>query len=343
MGLPYYRLAKLQAMLGMPIAVSTQSDIIASMMGAPHCMFNYLMDYAAACDLIHQDDTGVKILALIKENQQLNPLRKGMFTSGFLAQGEHKVVLFFSSRAHAGENFATLIEARDPQLPPITRMADALAANTKGNDDQDSDTQEAKCNAHAFRRFRDLLGTHPKEVQHILHLYGKVYDHDEHCKDNGLDDAHRLAYHQQHSEPLMQQLKEYVQTLLADKYTEPNSVLATECRYLLTHWLGLTLFLRTPGVPLDNNILERLLKVMIIYRKNSRFFKTAYSADYGSRLISLIATCQINGVNPIDYLTQLQIHEARVWANPNAWTPWKYQATIRSLPMDPCTDPHPPP
>ena len=78
---------------------------------------------------------------------------------------------------------------------------------------------------------------------------------------------------------------------------------------------------------MDNNALEAILKTMIMYRKNSQFFKTAYSAEYGSRLVSLIVTCRVNGVDAIDYLTVLQHHEQAVWRNPDAWTPWQYQQT----------------
>ena len=66
MGLPYYRFAKMQYMLGAPIAVSTQSDLMAAMMGPVHPAFNYLVTYAAQSSRLYQDDTGVKIQALVK-------------------------------------------------------------------------------------------------------------------------------------------------------------------------------------------------------------------------------------------------------------------------------------
>ncbi len=55
MGVPYYRLAKMQQMLGVSIAVSTQSELIASMMGPVHAIFNHLMGVAAQCDCLYQD------------------------------------------------------------------------------------------------------------------------------------------------------------------------------------------------------------------------------------------------------------------------------------------------
>ncbi len=327
MGLPYYRLARMQAMLGIPIAVSTQSDLIASMLGSIHCMFNYLVISAAQSELLYQDDTGVKIQALIKENKDGNPARKGMFTSGFIAKGEHTIVLYFSGRAHAGENFDSIIAHREINKGTIHRMADAISANSK----HEADVIALKCNGHAFRRFRSLLSTYPEAALFVLGIYGKVYDNDETCKMQKMDDQARLAHHQLHSEPLMKTLETWFNRVLSAGEVEPNSVLAAECQYLSNHWEGLTQFLRIAGAPLDNNALEAMLKYMITYRKNSQSFKTVYSADYGSRLISIIVTCMVNNIDAIDYLTQLQLHEHAVWQNPEAWAPWQYQKTLQQI------------
>jgi hypothetical protein len=43
---------------------------------------------------------------------------------------------------------------------------------------------------------------------------------------------------------------------------------------MLRHWKALTLFLRTAGAPLDNNLCERSLKRAMLQRKNSLFYKT---------------------------------------------------------------------
>lgn len=327
LGLPYYRLAKMQDMLGVPIAVSTQSELMASMMGPVHAMVNHLITYAAQCDRLFQDDTGVKIQSLIKENKEGNPARKGMFTSGFIAEGEHTVVLYFSGRAHAGENFDAIMAHRDADKGRVIRMADALSANSKHS----ADALEVKCNAHAFRRFRSLLSTYPEAAHFVLDIYSKVYDNEAVCKAQKMDDQARLDYHQEHTQSLMDDLEHWFSAVLSGTEVEPNSVLATECQYLSNHWQGLTQFLRIPGAPLDNNALEAILKYMIIYRKNSQTFKTAYSAEYGSRFVSIMVTCMVNSIDAIDYLTQLQIHEPALWHNPGAWTPWQYQQTLTQL------------
>jgi len=79
----------------------------------------------------------------------------------------------------------------------------------------------------------------------------------------------RLRYHQQHSAPVMEELRGWLNTQFAEKKVEPNPGLGMAMRYVLKHWQRVTLFLRQPGAPLDNNIVERALKKAILHRKNS--------------------------------------------------------------------------
>ncbi len=168
----------------------------------------------------------------------------------------------------------------------------------------------------------------PDAASRVLQIYDQIYDNEEHCKQEEYPPDQRLNYHQAHSQPLMDELFEWARSLLEQKKAEPNSVLGKLLKYLLNHEDGLTLFLRKAGVPIDSNEVERMLKEMIRYRKRSLFFGTIYSADYGSRYMSLIATCHMHQVDAINYLTQTQKHEDDIWANPGAWLPWNYHQNL---------------
>jgi transposase len=93
---------------------------------------------------------------------------------------------------------------------------------------------------------------------------------------------------------------------------------------MLRHWDKLTLFLRHAGAPLDNNLCERALKKAILHRKNALFYKTRNGARVGDLFMSLIYTCQLNQINPFDYLTELQRHADRLATAPDCWLPWNY-------------------
>ena len=96
---------------------------------------------------------------------------------------------------------------------------------------------------------------------------------------------------------------------------------------MLKRWEKLTLFLRVPGAPLDNNICERALKKAILHRKNALFYKSTNGARVGDVFMSLIYTCELSGTNPFDYLTELERHADKLSASPRDWMPWSYRAT----------------
>jgi hypothetical protein len=112
---------------------------------------------------------------------------------------------------------------------------------------------------------------------------------------------------------------------------EPNSGLGEAITYMLKHWEKLTLFLREPGAPLDNNLCERALKKAILHRKNAFFYKTQNGARVGDVFMSLIYTAELGHVDAFDYLVALQRHADAVSRNPGQWMPWNYQETLARL------------
>ena len=91
-----------------------------------------------------------------------------------------------------------------------------------------------------------------------------------------------------------------------------------------------------------NNIAERALKLILRYRKNSLFYKNGHGAYVGDVLTSLIETCRLAGVNPLDYLSALMHNRSAVFADPAAWLPWNYHYTQGSETV-PLPSGHPPP
>jgi transposase len=98
--------------------------------------------------------------------------------------------------------------------------------------------------------------------------------------------------------------------------------------YMLRHWRGLTVFLRQPGAPIDNNLCEQVLKRAVLHRKNALFYRTLNGAEVGDLFMSLIHTCELGGANSFHYLTELQRHAAEAAANPSQWMPWNYRETL---------------
>ena len=257
------------------------------------------------------------------------PDRTGVFTSGIVSQvQERRIALFFTGVKHAGENLHALLLKRARGLRPPIQMCDALSRNLP----KPLQTILANCLAHGRRQFVELLDNFPAECAYILRALGRVYKNDAIARKRKLSDSERLKFHKTTSGPRMEKLHDYLQALIADKKVEPNSSLGEAIGYMLRHWEKLTLFLNKAGAPLDNNICERALKMAILHRKNSLFYKTDNGARTGDLYMSVIHTCDLNDVDPFDYITQLQRHAKEVRAHPEQWLPWNYRRTFRRQP-----------
>jgi transposase len=336
-GLPFNRLDGLQGDLDVPLPASTQWEIVQAVAVTIKPAFDELIQQAAQGEVLHNDDTTVKILELMGERGRQEALagatgdldvadqRKGLYTSGVVAlRDSHRVALFFSGRRHAGENLAQVLKHRIETLPPPIQMCDALSRNLPG----ELQTILAHCLAHARRRFVDVYDRFPEPCRHLLESLAVVYRNDAVARERQLSPEARLQFHQDASRPTMQALHDWLTRQLGEKLTEPNSALGGAITYMLKHWDQLTLFLRQAGAPLDNNLCERALKKAILHRKNALFYKTRNGARVGDLFMSLIYTCQLNQANPFDYLTQLQRHADRLATSPQLWMPWNYREVL---------------
>jgi transposase len=324
-GMPFYRLEKLEQLLGIPLPASTQWEIVEEAAELIQAARDELIRQAAQGEVLHHDDTSMRVLHLAREPSDD---RTGVFTSGIVStQQGQKIALYFTGRQHAGENLRDVLEHRAAELARPIQMCDALSRNTP----QLSDGAEillANCLAHGRRQFVEVAANFPEACRYVLETLGSVYKYDAEARERKLSPTERLLFHQQHSQPVMEELQQWMETQFTQHLVEPNSGLGKAITYFLRHWKGLTAFLREAGAPLDNNLCERALKRAVLHRKNALFYRTLHGSEVGDLFMSLIHTCELAGVNAFDYLSQLQRHTAELAANPAAWMPWNYRDTL---------------
>jgi transposase len=343
-GMPFYRMDGLQENLGIPLPTSTQWDIVHAKAEQVEPAFDELTRQAADGDVVHNDDTTIKILELMDKRARQQALaedspedstedsakkkpsdRSGMFTTGIVSTREgRRIALFLSGRQHAGENLKDVLLRRTTELPPPIQMCDALSRNLPGK----LETILAHCLAHGRRQFVDVAERFPEECRYVLETISVIYRNDAIAQERNLSPEARLRFHQAESGPTMEELHAWLARQFDERRVEPNSALGGAISYLLKHWEKLTLFLRVAGAPLDNNICEQALKKAILHRKNALFYKTCHGAHVGDVFMSLIYTCEFCGANPFDYLTEIERHAGELSANPQNWMPWNYRETL---------------
>lgn len=250
------------------------------------------MEHAANGELVIYDDTPGRIL----ENQAQS---KVTHTTAFVSvKNEHKTHLFLTGEKHAGKNAGTILEKRTTGTPVIAMM-DASPSNIPKEMSIDLSARFILCFCltHGRRKFFELFHFFEEQCDFVLNIIGLVYKNDAHCRDKSFSPEKRLLYHQENSQPLMENLHIWLNNQLLFESTEANSGLGQAINYMLRNWVPLTTFLTVAGAPLDSSWAERTIKIAIRHRRNSLFYKTSQGARVGDCLMSLIYTAQANKVD----------------------------------------------
>ena len=319
---PFYRMSGLQQMCQIPLSESTLFSRCAVVAEVLLPIYKQMEREAANAKILYGDDTWLRILELMKENQAKGKgERVGIQTTGFVAQRADgvKIALYLNGRRHLGENVEMLLTRRSRELGPVIRMNDALAANWSGNEKR----IKCCCLTHARRKFAELEKFYPQACGQVLDRIGEIYQNEAATK--GMSDEERLAYHQKHSGPILSELKQWMDEELKERRVEPNSSLGNAISYFQNNYEELTTYLRVPGAPIDNNVAEQALKAPVMIRKNAYFYRTSYGACVGGIILSVLMSCRLNQTNLWNYLVSVLKKSAEVKRNPGAFLPWNYQ------------------
>ena len=331
---PFYRQDRLQDYLGIPLPSSTQWDLMYAHHKMLKAVYEALWEDAANGIGISYDDTSVKILSEIQAKKKAEKGEKkkhNCFTTGIVsAHDDHRTYVFMSDHRTAGKCVVDMIKnyrAQDADHPIL--MCDPLTANIPQEISDDLYIL-CYCLVHARRQFYELPNGYDDLADEVIRLIGKVYEHETWAKQ--LSAEERLKYHQEHSKPYMEELKKFLET--QQNEFEPNSVAGQAIEYILKRWTELSQFLRYAHAPIDNNITERALKLVIQTRKSSMFYKTLEGAKFASYVQSALYSAAQNDINPCCYMATLLANEATVIKNPQDWLPWVYQNTLKRIPEE---------
>jgi transposase len=187
-----------------------------------------------------------------------------------------------------------------------------------------NDVRLAFCWSHVRRGFYELATPGPSPTaSEALRLIAELYAVEKEIRGRSADE--RRLVRQQKSRPLVDALEPWLRAKLA--LISQKSKLAVAIRYALSRWEGLTLFIDDGGIELDNNIVERSIRPIALTRKNALFAGSDGGAEHWATIASLIETCKINDVNPLEYLTDVltRIVNGHPNSDIDQLLPWAYR------------------
>jgi hypothetical protein len=357
-GMASYRMESMSDAVGIQIPDSTQWHLFEQAATLVRPFVAFLEKTVANAPVQHVDDTYNTVLSIVKSIEQEqeaarfqgknpNTVRSGIHTTnltGVFPQGQ--IVLYKTGLHHSGEILAKILDRRTKLDEQVIIMVDAASTNpSKINLKNNPNFKIATCNSHAARKFieldeqeKEILKKYsPKEYQtsellhYFLFRYKTVFKNDQHTKNEKLTPNERLLFHKENSLPLMKEMKENAEKIIANKEVEPNSDIGKALQYLINHYSKFTAFCLLENAPICNNLSERMLKTIIRHRKNSLFFKNQLGARVADIITTILFSAKANNINSVEYLKNLMIHKNLWEQEPQKWLPWNYTATIEAI------------
>ena len=164
------------------------------------------------------------------------------------------------------------------------------------------------CMAHSRRRFVDALKARKKgggPPEQALRFFEQLYRVERQARDKKPDNGETQIdcirrFRQQHSVPILNALKAWLDDI-APKVL-PDSKLGDAVSYTLNQWEYLTRYTEDGRMPIDNNLLERDIRIFATGRKSWLFSDTVDGARASAVIYSLMLTCRACGVEPLAWL-----------------------------------------
>lgn len=294
--LPLHRQEKIFARHGVEISRKTMGGWLPPVTGLLDPLYRAAKRVLFASKVIGTDDTGVKVL-----DPKLSFARTGRIWP-YVGDAHHPVVVYDYTPTRSRDGPAKFLEGYSGYLQADAySVYDAFFKPARG-------LTEVGCWMHARRYFFKALDSDQHHMGPALHLIGRVYGVEDRAR--GLTGEERLELRRRLSAPVMEKLHQYLLDLQEEVL--PKSPAARAVRYSLNQWEALTRFLQDGDLEIDNGATERANRDIAIGRGNWTFFGSDNGGKTAAVLLSFIATCKRNAVEPFawfrDVLSRIATH-----------------------------------
>jgi len=236
---------------------------------------------------IATDATGV----LVQANEKC---RNGHFWV-LVAERDH-VIFRYSKKHSSAEPKLFLKGFRGIVLADASNVYDALFTIEDG-------PTEAGCFAHARRYFYKALSSERELALIGVGFANKLFDIERDIAK--LPPDKRLAIRRERAGPVIDALRAWRDEALARDDVHDGTPIRRALNYLRNHWVALTRFLDDGKIPIHNNRSELELRRLVVGRANGLFVGSDESAEWTCSFVSIVASCELHGLDPQAYLRDL--------------------------------------
>lgn len=302
-GMPLYRQGEELARLGLSMPSSSMADQILWGTELLRPIWRGLMDDVRGAHVMHLDATSLPV----RDKDSAKGITLGSLWGYVGVTGEERsaVYLYMST----GKKLAQRLGEIGPEdfLAERTGYVCADASSLFDASFRSGERVEVGCNMHARRYFIKALDAGDMRAAAAIAAFKALYDVESVVRDATPEE--RLAERQRRSKPVYQELIGWCETYKS--LEPPSSLLGKAVGYLLNHRAALTRFLDHGELPIDNGIVERLHRIAALTRKAYLFAGSHAGGERAAIAYSIIASCDLAGVDPVAYLADVLPRLAR--------------------------------
>lgn len=285
--LPLYRQMQRFERSGVKLAYSTLTDWVSNTCQLITPLFEALKKQVLQSRYLHADETPIKVMDKDKKGET----HRGYY---WVYQNSIDKLLFFDYQEGRG---------REGPMEILENFSGYLQTDGYGVYevfDKKANITLIHCMAHARRMFNEALDNDSSVAEHALQEIQKLYAIERSCKEQLLNVEQIKVIRQQQSVPVLQALgewmkQEYIKAL-------PKSTIGKALAYSIERWERLSRYTANGILNIDNNPVENSIRPVALGRKNYLFAGSHEAAKRSGMLYSLLGTCKMHGVEPINWL-----------------------------------------
>lgn len=290
--LPLYRQQEIYARENVDIERSTLAGWVAQSSALLDPLVTALRKDVMSSDVLHGDDTPVPVLAPGAGKTKTGRLWTYVRDGRPYGSDIPPAAMFFYSPDRKGEHPQSHLKAFRGIL-----HADGYAGFNAVY--ETGAITEAACWAHVRRKFFDVHASNGSPLaKEALDRIGALYRIEDTIRGKPQDERRR--HRQEHSLPLVADLKAWIDTTLPK--ISGKAELAKAMRYALSRWEALSRYLNDGRIEIDNNAAERSIRGVALGRKNWLFAGSDTGGTSTAAITSLIETAKLNGMDPEAWL-----------------------------------------
>ena len=288
--LPFYRQSKIFNRQGLDIGATTLVEWSRQVADVVEPVVYLMAEQILAAGYVQADETGLPVLV---------PGKNRTHHAYLWAYGRPygQVVYDFSmTRAREGPN--RFLEDFQGKLQTDGYAGYNEIATKAG-------VERYCCFAHARRKFEEALETSKSRSGKILKLIQSLYRVERKARLDKMSFEERLALRQDKSKPILQAIKDNLDSLEKNSKLLPKSPLGKAVAYARKLWPELSRFADDGEVEIDNNLIENGMRSIAVGRKNFLFAGSEAGGHKAATLYSLMESCKRLEINPQRYLTDI--------------------------------------